>query len=74
MFQIPSDHVKLETWSVGNQLKSMKKKKKLQTNLELGKYTNKIIENDFLCERIIEKYSPILDSEWIPHDYCSISE
>lgn len=63
MFQIPSDHVKLEMWSVGNKLKSMKKKKKLQTKLELGKYTNKMIENDFLCERIIEKYSPILDSE-----------
>lgn len=50
-------------WSVGNKLKSMKKKKKLQTKLELGKYTNKMIKNDFLCERIIEKYSPILDSE-----------
>ena len=37
MFQIPSDHVKLEMWSVGNKLKSMKKKKKLQTKLELGK-------------------------------------
>lgn len=62
MFQIPSDHVKQEMWSVGNQSK-INEKKKLQTNLELGKYTNKIIENDFLCERIIEKYSPIPDSE-----------
>lgn len=40
------------------QIKINEKKKKLQTKLELGKYTNKMIENDFLCERIIEKYSP----------------